>query len=74
MNRSGRLSRGRPSVIEITWVKSAIGYNKDQKATIQALGLKRLGHKVVKADTPAIRGMIRAVRHLVVSKPVEESQ
>lgn len=59
-------------MIEITWVKSAIGYNKDQKATIQALGLKRLGQKVIKADTPAIRGMIRAVGHLVDSKPVEE--
>lgn len=74
MSRSARLRRGRPALIEITWVKSAIGYSKDQKATIQALGLKRLGHKVVKADTPAIRGMVKAVRHLVVSKPVEESQ
>ncbi len=61
-------------MIEITWAKSAIGYNKDQKATIQALGLKRLGHKVVKTDTPAIRGMIRSVRHLVVSKPLDEAE
>lgn len=60
-------------VIEITWVKSAIGYNKDQKATIRALGLKKLGQKVVKADTPAIRGMVRSVQHLVTAEPVEET-
>ena len=58
-------------MIEIVWVKSAIGYGKDQKATIQALGLKRLGQKVVKQDTPAIRGMVRAVQHLVVTRPLE---
>jgi len=58
-------------VIEIVWVKSAIGYSRDQKATIEALGLKKLGQKVVKKDTPAIRGMVRAVQHLVVARPLE---
>lgn len=61
-------------MIEITWVKSAIGYNKDQKATIQALGLKRLGQKVVKTDTPSIRGMIRSVQHLVESRPLDGAE
>ncbi len=51
--------------LRITWKKSAIGYAKDQKATIRALGLRRLGHTVEHGDTPAIRGMIGKVRHLV---------
>lgn len=51
--------------LRISWHKSAIGYAGDQKRTIQALGLRRLGHTVEHRDTPAIRGMIVKVRHLV---------
>ncbi len=51
--------------LRISWRKSAIGYSGDQKRTIQALGLRRLGHTVEHSDTPAIRGMIRKVQHLV---------
>lgn len=51
--------------LKITWVKSAIGYKKNQKATIAALGLKKLGQVVEKNDTPQIRGMIFTVQHLV---------
>ena len=51
--------------LRITWRKSAIGYRADQKRTIQALGLRRLGHAVEHDDTRAIRGMIVKVRHLV---------
>lgn len=51
--------------LRITWKKSAIGYAGDQKRTIQALGLRRLGHTVEHGDTRAIRGMIGKVRHLV---------
>ena len=51
--------------LKITWVKSAIGYKKDQKATISALGLRKLGQSVVHDDTPQVRGMAFAVRHLV---------
>ena len=51
--------------LKITWVKSAIGYNKSQKATITALGLRKLGQVVERDDTPQIRGMVFAVRHLV---------
>jgi len=53
------------SRIRITYRKSAIGYARDQKATIAALGLKRLNHTVEHEDTPAIRGMVFKVRHLV---------
>lgn len=51
--------------LRITWKKSAIGYKEDQKRTIQALGLKRLGHSVEHNDNRAVRGMITKVRHLV---------
>ncbi len=53
------------SRIRITYRKSAIGYARDQKATIAALGLKRLNHTIEHEDTPAIRGMVFKVRHLV---------
>jgi large subunit ribosomal protein L30 len=51
--------------LRITWVKSGIGYSKRQKETIRALGLRRLGASVEQADTPAIRGMINKISHLV---------
>jgi large subunit ribosomal protein L30 len=51
--------------LRITWRKSAIGYKIDQKRTIEALGLRRLGHSVEHDDTRAVRGMIHKVRHLV---------
>ncbi len=51
--------------IRVTYVKSAIGYNKEQKRTIAALGLRKLGQTVEQPDTPAIRGMILRVNHLV---------
>ena len=51
--------------VRVTYTKSAIGYEKDQKATITALGFKRLHQTRELADTPGIRGMIRKVSHLV---------
>lgn len=51
--------------IRVTYSKSAIGYKKDQKATIAAMGFKKLGQTRELQDTPAIRGMIRKVEHLV---------
>ena len=53
------------SKLRITWVKSAIGYNKDQKKTLKALGFRRLNQSVVHEDTRSIRGMINKLRHLV---------
>lgn len=49
----------------ITWKKSAIGAPKDQRATVRALGLHKLGQTVEHDDTPTIRGMVHKVRHLV---------
>jgi large subunit ribosomal protein L30 len=60
--------------LRIKWVKSAIGYPKDQKATIASLGLRKLQHTVEHEDHPAIRGMIRKVVHLVqVEEVVNET-
>jgi large subunit ribosomal protein L30 len=51
--------------ITVTYRKSVIGYAADQKATMAALGLKKLNHSVEHDATPPIRGMIHKVRHLV---------
>lgn len=49
----------------ITWIKSGIGYERDQKRTLKALGFHRLNQSVIHDDSMAIRGMINKVRHLV---------
>ncbi len=53
------------SKLKITQVRSVLGRGSKQEGTIRALGLKRMGQTVVKEDRPEIRGMIRAVEHLV---------
>ncbi|MFZ5897662.1 MAG: 50S ribosomal protein L30 [Bacillota bacterium] len=50
---------------KITLVRSVIGSNEEQRATVRALGLKKLHQSVIKEDTPQIRGMIKKVSHLV---------
>jgi len=52
-------------MMRVTYVKSAIGYAHDQKATVRALGLRRLHQTVELPDTPSVRGMCFKVRHLV---------
>jgi large subunit ribosomal protein L30 len=51
--------------VKITLVKSTIGFNRDQAKVVEGMGLRRIGHSVELADTPATRGMILKVRHLV---------
>ncbi|NLX86973.1 MAG: 50S ribosomal protein L30 [Clostridiales bacterium] len=51
--------------LRIKLIRSVIGSKKDQKATVEALGLKKISQVVEKNDTPEIRGMINKVRHLV---------
>ena len=51
--------------LRVKYVKSSIGYPKDQKATIEALGFRKLQQTVEHEDHPTIRGMIRKVNHLV---------
>ena len=53
------------ATIKIQQTKSRIGAPKDQKLTLDALGLTKLNHIVEKEDSPVLRGMVRKVRHLV---------
>ena len=53
------------ATIKIQQIKSKIGYPKDQKTTLQALGLRKISQIVEVEDTPSTRGMIRKVHHLV---------
>ncbi len=56
--------------LRVTYSKSAIGYTVRQKATIKALGFTRLYQTVEHDDTPAVRGMIRKVNHLLTVEEV----
>ena len=56
--------------LKVTYSKSAIGYKKDQKGTIRALGLRKLNQVVEHDDTPVIRGMLHKVRHLVTVEEI----
>ena len=51
--------------LRVTWVISDIGFTKDQKATIKALGLRRLHQTIEHKDTPAMRGMLNKVIHML---------
>jgi len=53
------------ATIKIQQTKSRIGAPKDQKRTLDALGLKKMNRVVEREDSPALRGMIRKVQHLV---------
>lgn len=53
------------AIIKVKQIKSRINAPKDQKATLLALGLRKISQVVEVEDTPSIRGMIRKVHHLV---------
>jgi large subunit ribosomal protein L30 len=60
-------------MLKITLVKSAIGYSERHKATVRALGLRKLNQSVIQEDNPTIRGMLSKINHLVViEEQVEE--
>jgi large subunit ribosomal protein L30 len=52
-------------VIRVTLVNSPIGYPEPQKRTVRALGLNRMNQTIEHDDSPAVRGMITKVIHLV---------
>jgi large subunit ribosomal protein L30 len=58
--------------LRITYAVSSIGVKEDQKATVLRLGLRRLGQTVEQPDSPAVRGMIHKVRHLVTVEEVNQ--
>ena len=51
--------------LRVTLVRSAIGYTKEQKRTVKALGLHRMHQTVEHKDTPALRGMVNKIIHLL---------
>ena len=57
--------------IKVKQTRSSIGCKKNQRDTLRSLGLKRIGHAVVKEDRPEVRGMVQTVRHLVAVEEVD---
>ena len=53
------------TTVKVTLLKSPIGFKRNQAAVVRGLGLRRIRHTVELKDTPATRGMIHKVRHLV---------
>jgi large subunit ribosomal protein L30 len=51
--------------LKITYTRSVIGRPPVQRATVKALGLRRLHYTVVHEDTPQVRGMVNSIRHLL---------
>jgi len=58
--------------LQVTLRKSTIGSTKSQKATVQGLGLRKINSTRVLNNTPAIRGMVKKVLHLVDVDELEE--
>jgi large subunit ribosomal protein L30 len=52
-------------IVKVTLIKSPVGFNRNQLAVVRGLGLRRIRHTVELKDTPATRGMIHKVKHLV---------
>jgi large subunit ribosomal protein L30 len=67
LNMAKRAAKKSPEArrVKVTLVKSTIGFGKKQAAVVQGMGLRRISDTVELIDTPAIRGMIHKVRHLV---------
>lgn len=62
------------STLKVTLAKSIIGCTQPQRATLQGLGLRRIGRSRVLENTPAVRGMIKSVLHLIQVEEVASSQ
>lgn len=56
---------------KVTQVKSTIGEKPAARETVRSLGLKRIGHTVTKEDRPELRGMVKAVAHLVSVEEID---
>ncbi len=59
--------------VELKQVRSGIGHSWRMRATLEALGLKHPHHIVVHQDSPALRGQIKRVRHLIAVTPISEA-
>jgi large subunit ribosomal protein L30 len=65
MAKKAAAKKSHAQKVTITLRKSPIGFNRNQAAVVQGMGLRRIGHSVELVDTPATRGMILKVRPLV---------
>jgi large subunit ribosomal protein L30 len=59
------MTKTKKQTLKITQVKSRIGYKKKAKATLDAMGLKKMNQTVELPDNPAIRGMIKKIEYLI---------
>ena len=57
--------------LKIKQIRSLIGAKQNQRATMRSLGLRRIGHEVVRPDSRVLRGMIAKVGHLVAFEEVD---
>jgi large subunit ribosomal protein L30 len=64
-SKAKRKSKKVEKFILVTLVKSPIGYERSQKLTVRALGLRKIRQTVEHKDSPALRGMLAKVSHLV---------
>ena len=62
---SADMAKTKKKTLKITQVKSRIGYKKKAKATLDAMGLKKMNQTVELPDNPAIRGMIKKIEYLI---------
>ena len=70
--KTAKLSLPEGGKVRIKQVRSGIGHSWRMRQTLQALGLRKHQAEVVLKDSPALRGQIKRVRHLVEVTPVEE--
>lgn len=60
------VTKKKPGTIKLKWVVSYIGCTRDMRETVRGLGFRRMQQVVEREDTPAVRGMVDKVRHLVI--------
>ncbi|MGH9862530.1 MAG: 50S ribosomal protein L30 [Candidatus Acidiferrales bacterium] len=59
------MARRKTGTLKVKWVRSWIGCTEKQRETVRGLGLRRLRQVVERADTPAVRGLVKKIPHLV---------
>ena len=57
--------------LQITLVRSLIGRTESQRATVRSLGLRKIHQTVIREDSPAVRGMIAKINHMVECKEID---
>ena len=63
-----------PAKLRVTLVKSPVSHNPANRATVRALGLHRIGETIEIDDTPALRGMVRAVQFLLKTEELDSTE